>query len=137
MKAKITRIVMATATLGLPIQAGAQTNPAWVRTMHAPTMKLPGCAPLTWMLNERDGTLVGVIWFTDGTGYSAAKGTIDRKAGTFHIDIEPVEGNSSPQGSISGTQKADGTITADIAGGRCANMQMVFKPGDTTATPEQ
>jgi hypothetical protein len=92
---------------------------------------------MKWNLTNLNGQVAGILWFTDGTGLGSVIGTANRSAGTFNVTIEPVLGNSPPEGTITGTVADDGTIHATVSlARRCEDAHVQFKRGARTATPE-
>lgn len=82
-----------------------------------------GCPYIEWKLARHpDGTITGVVNYSDMSGVSMANGTINQ-AGKFQITLTSSMGNG-PVGTVTGTRSANGTVTATLTGQGCANMHM-------------
>jgi hypothetical protein len=82
-----------------------------------------GCPYLEWKLaRHTDGTVTGIVYYSDMSGTSQANGTIDQ-AGHFQLTLTSAMGNG-PVGTITGTKSADGAVTATLTGQGRANMHM-------------
>ena len=86
-----------------------------------------GCPYLEWKLARHpDGTITGVVNYSDMSGVSMANGTIDQ-AGHFQVTLTSSMGNG-PVGTVTGTKSANGTVKATLTGQGCANFHMDVNP---------
>lgn len=80
------------------------------------------CPMVTWVIhpvgNPESGDLSGVVWFTDMSGVSLARGMMD-KAGQFSLALSSVSG-SGPTGTVTGVRAQNGALTADLNGPGCS-----------------
>jgi hypothetical protein len=88
-----------------------------------------GCPFLIWRLAKHDdGTITGIVYYSDLSGISMAHGHID-PSGQFHLELTSAMGDG-PVGVADGRQPATGKPTATLKGVGCANMKMVLDPVD-------
>ncbi len=91
------------------------------------------CPPMSW---DVAGTYIGatiglrgVIWFTDGSGTSSARGAAGPD-GRFDMTVRPISGNG-PRGQVSGRRYPDGSIEVHMNGTGCSHLDVVLPPGAT------
>jgi hypothetical protein len=88
-----------------------------------------GCPFLLWRLARHDdGTVTGIVYYSDLSGISMAHGNID-PSGKFHLELTSSMGDG-PVGVVDGTKPAKGKATATLKGAGCANMVMELTPVD-------
>ncbi len=93
---------------------------------------MPGmtCPALTWAIHPvgapENGGLSGVLWYTDMSGVSLARGMMG-KDGKFTLDVAPISG-SGPTGTVSGTRQPNGALMADLNGPGCAKLHISMTP---------
>jgi hypothetical protein len=88
-----------------------------------------GCPALMWRLAlHDDGTLTGIVYYSDLSGLSMAKGSMD-KSGHFHLQLTSAMGDG-PVATVDGEkpQKGSGYGYATMTGQGCANMHMQLTP---------
>ena len=71
----------------------------------------------------------GVIWYTDGSGISSARGAATTD-GRFDMVVTPVSGNG-PRGRVSGRRLPNGAIEVHMNGKGCSHLDTVLPPGAT------
>lgn len=90
---------------------------------------IAGCPYLIWRLAKHDnGTVTGIVYFSDLSGLSMAKGSIN-KSGQFHIELTSAIGEG-PVATVDGVKPSSGPATATMKGSGCANMEMRLSPVD-------
>lgn len=91
------------------------------------------CPPMSWdvagMYIGATIGLRGVIWFTDGSGTSSARGAATSD-GRFDMVVRPISGNG-PRGQVSGRRYPDGSIEVHMNGSGCSHLDTVLPPGAT------
>jgi hypothetical protein len=88
-----------------------------------------GCPALLWRLAlHEDGTITGIVYYSDLSGLSMAKGDMDQ-SGHFHLQLTSSMGNG-PVGTVDGERpKTMGKRGyATLTGQGCANMHMTLIP---------
>lgn len=90
---------------------------------------IAGCPYLIWRLAKHEnGTVTGIVYFSDLSGISMAKGNIN-KSGQFHIELTSAMGEG-PVAVVTGVKPPKGPATATMKGEGCANMEMRLTPED-------
>jgi hypothetical protein len=85
-----------------------------------------GCPALLWRFAlHEDGTITGIVYYTDVSGLSIAKGSMDQ-SGHFHLQLTSALGDG-PVGTIDGEKTKKGGH-ATMTGQGCANMHMTLSP---------
>jgi len=96
---------------------------------------VPGCPRLMWRLARNGADVNGVTYYSDMSGLSQVKGTVD-PSGHFTLTLTSVMGNGPvatvtgqrgpvPHGAAAGAQ---GALVADIKGEGCANAHISMRP---------
>ena len=84
------------------------------------------CPMVTWVIhpvgNPESGGLSGVVWYTDMSGVSLARGMMD-KTGKFNLALSAVSG-SGPTGTVTGIRAQNGALTADLDGPGCSKLHV-------------
>jgi hypothetical protein len=120
-------LMTVSAAVGVLSIAAATARPAAAAT---PTPRyggqtrsnVSGCPAIVWRLAKAtDGSLHGIVWYADLTGFSEADGSM--VGGHFNLTIKSVRGNG-PVGSVTGVQGRDATLT----GQGCANATVNLRP---------
>lgn len=88
----------------------------------------PQCPSMTWHLQPFGepgaGEWAGVVWFSDMSGISVAKGKMSQD-GKFTLVLTSVSG-SGPTGTVNGTRSADGrNLTASLDGPGCSKLRLL------------
>jgi len=106
-----------------------------------PTVPIPGylatapstpqCPSMIWHIQPFGapgaGDWAGVVWFSDMSGISVARGNIS-KDGTFTLILTSVSG-AGPTGTVNGTRTADGkSLTASLDGPGCSKLRLLRLP---------
>lgn len=91
------------------------------------------CPPMSWDIAGMPiGATIGlrgVIWFTDGSGISSARGAAGPD-GQFDLTVRPINGNG-PRGQVRGRRHPDGSIEVRMNGTGCSHVDTVLPPGAT------
>ena len=91
------------------------------------------CPPMSWdIAGSYIGATIGlrgVIWFTDGSGTSSARGAAGPD-GSFDMTVRPISGNG-PRGQVRGRRYPDGSIEVHMNGTGCSHLDTVLPPGAT------
>lgn len=86
-----------------------------------------GCPYLVWRLAKHPGGKVtGIAYYSDLSGLSMVDGSVDPE-GHFTLNLKSDMGKG-PVGTVTGTRKSDGSVTAQMVGEGCANMTLNIKP---------
>jgi hypothetical protein len=86
-----------------------------------------GCPALIWRLaTHEDGTITGIVYYSDLSGISMAKGSADG-SGHFHIQLTSAMGDG-PMATVEGVKPSKGRGYATMTGQGCANMHMTLNP---------
>jgi hypothetical protein len=85
------------------------------------------CPYIEWKLaRHTDGTITGIVYYSDMSGVSMANGNIDQ-GGHFQIALTSSMGNG-PVGTVTGTRSSSGATTATLKGQGCANAEIHMNP---------
>lgn len=88
---------------------------------------VPNCPYLVWRLAKHaDGTITGIVFYSDLSGLSLAKGNIDQK-GQFHFELTSALGEG-PVATVDGMTKGRGKTAAKMNGAGCANSEVKLTP---------
>lgn len=88
---------------------------------------MAGCPYVIWRLvRHNDGQITGIAYYSDLAGLSMVSGRFNH-AGQFELKTTSATG-SGPVGSVVGTRSEDGSITAQMTGEGCANVNFHMKP---------
>lgn len=86
-----------------------------------------GCPALIWRFAlHDDGTITGIVYYSDVSGLSSAKGSMDQ-SGHFHLQLTSAIGDG-PVGTVDGEKTTKGRGYATMTGQGCANMHMTLSP---------
>jgi len=128
------------AVVGL-VLAGTAVPLGGARAQVGPTVPIPGylatapstpqCPSMTWHIQPFGapgaGEWAGVVWFSDMSGISVARGNIGQD-GKFTLVLTSVSG-SGPTGTVTGARSADGkTLTANLDGPGCSKLRLLRLP---------
>ena len=117
-------MLAAGAVIGNPAAAAAPPVAGYTGWAYS---SVSGCPYLEWKLARHpDGTITGVVNYSDMSGVSMANGTINQ-AGQFQVTLTSSMGNG-PVGTVTGTKSANGTVKATLTGQGCANFHMDVNP---------
>lgn len=86
-----------------------------------------GCPAILWRLvTHEDGTITGIVYYSDLSGVSTASGNFD-SSGKFHIQLTSSMGNG-PVGTATGEKLKNRKGSVTLTGEGCANMHMTLNP---------
>ena len=86
-----------------------------------------GCPYLIWRLAKHDdGTITGIVYYSDLSGVSQAKGNIEA-SGQFQLQLTSAMGNG-PVATVNGMKPKTGAASATVKGEGCANAQIALNP---------
>ncbi len=118
------------ASLGGISAARADEGPFATMAFEGMARANPQCPMVTWVIhpvgNPASGGLSGVVWYTDMSGISLARGMMD-KSGKFSLALSAVSG-SGPTGTVTGTRASSGALTADLDGPGCSKLHVRMMP---------
>ena len=132
------RLIVATGlgllALGTVVSPPATAAPPVAGYVGEASSSVAGCPFILWRLARHDnGEITGIVYYSDLSGTSMAKGTMD-KAGMFHLDLSSAMG-SGPVGTVDGTRSSNGRVVAVMKGEGCANMHLSIKPSVNLNAP--
>ena len=123
-------LLTAGATLAGPA-AAAPPLPGYVGEASS---SVAGCPFILWRLaRHENGEVTGIVYYSDLSGVSMAKGTMD-KTGTFHLDLSSSMG-SGPVATVDGKRSSNGRVAAVMKGEGCANMHLNIRPSINLNAP--
>lgn len=132
--AVVASVAVASCQSAPPLQATTARPALWADTGIAEhDAENEHCPPMSWHLSAMSiGATIGlngVIWYTDGSGISSARGAATTD-GRFDMVVTPVTGNG-PRGRVSGRRNPDGSIDVRMNGTGCSHLDMRLPPGAT------
>lgn len=93
----------------------------------ASSSSVAGCPAILWRLaRHEDGSITGIVYYSDMSGVSTANGTVN-SSGQFHIQLTSSMGNG-PVGTVDGEKVKNKKGFATMKGEGCANMHMTLNP---------
>lgn len=102
-------------------QEGGKNSIAYVGTTASTKAD---CSYISYLFRGLSETLVGYVWYADGSGMSKATGPMDLTTGKFHLTVTPLDGNG-PSGEVDGVRDPDTrAVTADLVGPGCSNLKL-------------
>lgn len=120
----VSGVIAAGVAAGNPAAAAAPPVAGYVGWAYSTQS---GCPYLEWKLARHpDGTITGVVYYSDMSGVSMANGNIDQ-GGHFQITLTSSMGNG-PVGTVTGTKYSSGATTATLKGQGCANAEIRMNP---------
>jgi hypothetical protein len=86
-----------------------------------------GCPFISWRLANNNGEIHGTAEYSDLSGISFVKGTMNPD-GSFTLTLTPTSIGNGPVGTVTGTRSKDGRIMATLKGQGCANNTIDIPP---------
>ncbi len=125
-KGSVALVALSLIAVGTVSQSGTAAPPGTRGFQGSGHSSVAGCPDLVWRLVRNGGNVTGITFFSDMSGVSEVKGTVN-DAGQFHLTMTPAMANG-PSGTVDGTRRPNGAIQAQVRGQGCANMQLSMQP---------
>ena len=120
--------LVAVGVLALGAGFGQPAHAAVAGYVGQAKSSVAGCPFILWRLaRSSDGTVSGIVYYSDASGTSVATGTGLGTASGLHLELKSVQGNG-PTGTVTEVKLPNGKMGAKLTGEGCANMEVQFPP---------